>query len=149
MSISGVSSPMFDRLPNIHDMKKEIRMADYNPVGWFEIYVSDMARARRFYEQVIGRPLQKLPAPGMEMWAFPWTERIPGAAGALVKMDGVPSGGNSTLVYFSCVDCAVEEARVVPAGGRVFKSKTPIGEWGFIALVFDTEGNMIGLHSRK
>ena len=64
-------------------------------------------------------------------------------------MDGFPSGGNSTLVYFNCEDCAVEAARVAGAGGRVQRDKMSIGEYGFIALCFDTEGNMFGLHSMK
>lgn len=83
----------------------------------------------------------------MEMWAFPMLMDAPGASGSLVKMEGVPSGGNSTIVYFSCADCAVEAARVAPAGGRVQQDKMAIGEYGFIALAIDTEGNMFGLHS--
>lgn len=71
-----------------------------------------------------------------------------GAAGALVKMEDCPSGGG-TLVYFSCADCATEASRVVASGGRVMKPKLSIGEWGFIALIFDTEGNVIGLHSMQ
>ena len=62
-------------------------------------------------------------------------------------MQGFPSGGNSTLVYFSCDDCAVEAARVVEAGGRIQREKMSIGEYGYIALAFDSEGNMFGLHS--
>jgi predicted enzyme related to lactoylglutathione lyase len=72
-----------------------------------------------------------------------------GASGALVKMAGFPSGGNSTLVYFVCEDCAVEEGRVEAAGGTVERSKMSIGEYGFISLAIDTEGNMIGLHSQQ
>ena len=72
-----------------------------------------------------------------------------GATGALVKMEVFDSGGNSTLVYFSCTDCSVEEARVVEFGGSIQRSKTPIGEHGFISLVIDTEGNMFGLHSMQ
>ena len=72
-----------------------------------------------------------------------------GAGGALVKMPGVPSGGNSTLVYFSCVDCATEGGRVVKSGGRIQREKWSIGPYGFIALAFDTEGNMFGLHSMQ
>jgi hypothetical protein len=53
------------------------------------------------------------------------------------------------MVYFSCADCAVEAARVVPSGGRLERDKMSIGEYGFIALAVDTEGNMIGLHSVK
>ncbi len=118
-----------------------------NPIVWFEIYVQDMERAKRFYETVLEVQLQKLESPGMEMWAFPMLMDAPGASGSLVKMEGVPSGGNSTLVYFTCADCAVEAARVAAAGGRVQREKMSIGEYGFIALAVDTEGNMFGLHS--
>jgi predicted enzyme related to lactoylglutathione lyase len=122
---------------------------DYNPVGWFEIYVQDMPRARKFYETVFAVKLDKLPTPDLEMWAFPMAMDRMGAAGALVHMTGFPSGGNSVLVYFSCVDCAVEASRVKQAGGRLEKEKMSIGEHGFIAIAVDTEGNMIGLHSRQ
>ena len=120
-----------------------------NPVGWFEIYVEDMERAKRFYETVFQTKLERLNSPGMEMWAFAMSVGSTGAPGALVKMPGFPSGGNSILVYFSCADCATEAGRVVKAGGRIQKEKFSIGEYGFIALAFDTEGNMFGLHSTK
>ncbi|MBK9441656.1 MAG: VOC family protein [Comamonadaceae bacterium] len=120
-----------------------------NPVGWFEIYVQDMPRAKAFYEAVLAGELQNLESPGIEMWAFPMHDTEAGSSGALVKMDGCPSGGNSTLVYFSCADCAVEASRVASNGGQVFKEKFSIGPYGFIALVSDTEGNMIGLHSMQ
>ena len=120
-----------------------------NPVGWFEIYVQDMERAKKFYQTVFQLKLEKLDSPGLEMWSFPMAMDKWGASGALVKMAGVPSGGNSTLVYFSCADCAAEAQRAAGAGGRVMKDKFSIGQYGFIALVYDTEGNMIGLHSLK
>ena len=123
-----------------------------NPVGWFEIYVQDMERAQKFYESVLNVKLEKLSPPGasdIEMRAFPMGMDRPGASGALSKMSGFPSGGNSTLVYFSCVDCAVEASRVASSGGRIQSEKTSIGEYGFFALAFDTEGNMFGLHSMK
>ncbi|MGA7179501.1 MAG: VOC family protein [Thiobacillaceae bacterium] len=118
-----------------------------NPVGWFEIYVQDLDRARKFYESVFQLKLEKLNSPGLEIWAFPMELNRWGAGGALVKMEGVPSGGNSVLVYFSCEDCAMEEGRAANSGGRIQRSKMSIGEYGFISLVFDTEGNMFGLHS--
>jgi predicted enzyme related to lactoylglutathione lyase len=118
-----------------------------NPVGWFEIYVDDMARARAFYESVLQVSLQPLEGGGPDMLTFPSGMESYGAGGALVRMEGMKAGGNSTLVYFSCKDCAVEEARVAAAGGRVHKSKWSIGPYGHIALVMDTEGNMLGLHS--
>lgn len=122
-----------------------------NPVVWFEIYVQDMARAKQFYEAVFGLPLTQLesPIPGMELWSFPMQQDVAGATGALVRMEGKDSGGNSTLIYFSCADCGVEAAKAAANGGQIFKDKFPIGQYGFIALVFDTEGNMIGLHSMQ
>jgi predicted enzyme related to lactoylglutathione lyase len=121
----------------------------HNPVAWFEIYVQDMERARKFYESVFQVKLAKLNSPELEMWSFPMEMNRSGAAGALARMKGVPSGGNSTLVYFSCADCAVEAKRAAAVGGRIMREKTPIGPYGFIALVYDTEGNLIGLHSMK
>jgi predicted enzyme related to lactoylglutathione lyase len=118
-----------------------------NPVIWFELYVQDLERAKKFYESVFQVTLDKIDSPNLEMWSFPMEMNQVGAGGALVKMEGVASGGNSTIVYFSCADCAVEEGRVAKNGGRVEKSKMSIGEYGFISLVYDTEGNMIGLHS--
>ncbi|MEO5813466.1 MAG: VOC family protein [Rhodanobacter sp.] len=121
-----------------------------NPVGWFEIYVQDMARAQAFYESVLDTKLDALGDPNdstVEMRAFPMDMESQGAAGALTKMHGFPSGGNSTLVYFTCADCAEEAGRVLAAGGRLQREKFAIGEYGFIALAFDTEGNLFGLHS--
>lgn len=122
-----------------------------NPVAWFEIYVQDMTRARAFYGTVFQVAHRQLSAPldELEMWAFPSDMERYGCSGALVKMAGVPSGGGGTLVYFHCENCAVEEARVASAGGQVHRAKMSIGEFGFISLLVDTEGNMIGLHSMK
>ena len=120
-----------------------------NPVGWFEIYVKDMARARAFYETVLGATLENLPTPGAgpeEMWVWPMQQGGTGAAGALVAMEGGPSG-NGTMVYFTCDDCATEAGRVAGAGGTVMKEKFSIGPYGFIAIATDTEGNAFGLHS--
>jgi predicted enzyme related to lactoylglutathione lyase len=120
-----------------------------NPVGWFEIYVQDIDRAKTFYEAILRVKLDDMSAPDMAYWAFPMDMNRPGASGALCKMNGFPSGGNSTLVYFSCADCATEAGRVAEAGGRVQREKMAIGEHGFIALAFDTEGNLFGLHSMQ
>lgn len=124
---------------------------EFNPVAWFEIYVQDMDRATKFYETVLDVKLERLnsPAPDIEMMAFPMGMERAGASGALAKMDGVPSGGNSTLVYFTCKDCATEASRVESAGGRIQTQKTSIGEYGFFALAVDTEDNRFGLHSME
>ena len=83
------------------------------------------------------------------MGSFPVHVDHMGCTGALVHMPGFESGGNSTLVYFTCKDCASEEQRVVTAGGKIQRSKMAIGEYGFISLAVDTEGNMFGLHSSQ
>lgn len=124
-----------------------------NPVGWFEIYVTDMSRAKAFYEGVFAINLEPLTNPtaedaSLEMWQFPGAGPDGyGCPGALCKMDGCTPGGSGTLIYFSCADCAVEAGRVTAHGGVVYKEKFPIGRYGFIAIVADTEGNTIGLHS--
>lgn len=120
-----------------------------NPVVWFEVYVEDMQRAKKFYENVLQVELSRLESPdaAMEMFAFPMNMNGDGASGALAKMKGCSPGATGTLVYFGCKDCGTEASRVELAGGKLLQGKTPIGPYGFIALALDTEGNRIGLHS--
>lgn len=121
-----------------------------NPIAWFEIYVQDMARAKAFYETVLQTTFTPMTDPtdtGLEMLGFPSSPAEYGAPGALVKMAGVPSGFGGTLVYFKSEECGEVANRAAQNGGSIFKHKMPIGEYGYIALVYDTEGNMIGLHS--
>ncbi len=123
-----------------------------NPVGWFEIYVQDIERAKRFYEAVFEVKLEQLNSPPeikIELWAFPMVKNGKGITGALVKKEGVLSGENSVLIYFMCEDCAFAAARVAASGGKIVQEKKSIGQYGFISLVVDTEGNMIGLHSMQ
>jgi hypothetical protein len=120
-----------------------------NPCNWFEIYVDDMSRAKAFYGKLLGVELTKLDNPEIEMLAFPSDQKSYGTSGALVRMPGFKTGANSVLVYFSCEDCAVEAAKVPALGGSIQKEKTSVGQYGYIALAVDTEGNMFGLHSMK
>ena len=120
-----------------------------NPVGWFEIYVQDLERAKRFYQETFQVTLTRLENPDLEIWAFPLHPDSPGCPGAIVKMAGKDSGVGGTIVYFSCADCSVEAGRAVENGGRIQRSKFSIGKYGFIALILDPEGNMIGLHSMR
>lgn len=134
-----------------------------NPVVWFEIYVENMARAKAFYEATLDVKLEIMQPPtdelckeaNMEMWRFPKPKdnetamTTPGANGMLVKMEGYKPGVGGTLAYFGCEDCGVTAARAANNGGRICNEKMSIGEYGFIALVHDTEGNMIGLHSMQ
>ncbi len=120
-----------------------------NPIGWFEIYVDDMARAKKFYQAVFATQLEKLDSGDLDIWAFPGDINSYGAPGALVCMPGFSPGRNSVIIYFSCQDCAEQAARVKANGGKIEKEKFSIGPYGFIALAYDTEGNMIGLHSMQ
>lgn len=121
-------------------------MTKSNPIVWCEIHVEDMNRAKSFYESVFQVKLENLESPGMEMWTFPMTMDKVGASGALVKMEGVKSGGSGTIPYFYCDEVAVESERVVAAGGQIKQAKMSIGQYGAMALIVDTEGNTIGLH---
>lgn len=125
-----------------------------NPVNWFEIYVQDINRAQQFYQTVLSVEMIKLDVPSdgdevFQMVSFPYVENGQNATGALVQVPGVPSGGNSTMVYFTCVDCETEQNRVLSAGGQILKEKFPIGMYGFCSICMDTEGNAFGLHSMK
>jgi predicted enzyme related to lactoylglutathione lyase len=124
-----------------------------NISGWFEIYVDDIARAKSFYETVFKITLTDMASPvgweEMQMLVFPMDPSAPGATGALIKMEGFGPAVGGTIVYFTCEDCAVEQDRAEAAGGIVIKPKESIGENGFISLIKDTEGNIIGLHSMK
>ena len=121
-------------------------------VGWFDIYVEDMDRAQRFYETVLETELSPMDDPNDDsvvMRAFADDYVSHGAGGALVKLEYATPGPGGSLVYFSCDDCEVEQGRVEAAGGSIARSKFQIGEHGFVSLVTDTEGNMIGLHSTR
>ncbi|WP_058910198.1 VOC family protein [Entomohabitans teleogrylli] len=119
----------------------------YNAAVWFEIYVDDIERATRFYEAILGVELVRLPESQGIYMMFPYQQGKEGAGGALVKCDyGVP-GATGTRVHLSCADCAVPVSRTEENGGRVISPKISIGENGFAAVIEDTEGNIVGLHS--
>ena len=123
-----------------------------NAVGWFEIYVDDIDRATVFYEGVFNQSLtrQAMGQNGPEMAIFPGGPDGTGASGALVQMPQMrkPST-DGVLVYFSCDDCAVERSRAETFGGQVWGEKFSIGDRGYIAIIVDSEGNQIGLHSNQ
>ena len=121
----------------------------WNPVGWFEIYVTDMDRAKAFYGDVVQRDFTPAPMSGgdMEMWFFAAERGAEGAAGGLIRHPMRSPNAEGTLVYFSVYDCAAVTDRAVAHGSDVVVGKQSIGEMGFIAINTDSEGNSIGLHS--
>ena len=124
-------------------------MNSVNPVGWFDIYVADLERAKAFYEAVFNTQLVDLPNEWGKQSFFPFNHESVNISGALVEKENKLTDGNNTIVYFASDDCVTEESRVEKAGGKIIKPKTAIGEFGFISLLTDTEGNTIGLHSQK
>jgi hypothetical protein len=122
--------------------------AQKNPVGWFEIPVKDMARAKAFYEHVFALKLEEHQMGPQSMAWFPMQEGVTGSAGSLVKGEGYQPSLEGVLVYFTTPDIDATLSRAKEKGGQVITEKTSIGEHGFYALVQDTEGNLIGLHSR-
>ena len=124
-------------------------MAQMNAVGWFDIYVEDMNRAEGFYRAVLGAEMEDMsdPTGGTEMKSFVGNMEVYGAAGALVKAPYAKPGPGGTQIYFSVEDCAAQQARVEDAGGKVIRPKFSIGQFGYVALAQDTEGNMIGFNS--
>lgn len=126
-------------------------MTKPNAIGWFDIYVSEMKRAKTFYETVLKQKLEKMPDPTgeTEMMSFAGDMKAYGAAGALVKSKYSKPGVGGTMVYFNVEDAAVEESRVLKAGGKILRPKFSIGEFGFVSLCEDTEGNHIGFNSMK
>jgi uncharacterized protein len=119
-------------------------------INWFEIPVTQFARAKGFYEKVLGTPIQTLEMGPTTMGMLSSDQEA--VSGALVHSPdgdaGVPSQ-SGTLVYLNGGnDLAPMLARVVPAGGKVLVPKTEIGNgFGFFAHFVDTEGNKVGLHS--
>jgi len=123
----------------------------HNVVGWFEIPVLDMDRAVRFYEQVFGIDLERHSLGPLEMAWFPWVEGGMGSSGSLVKSEFHRPCEGGLRIYFTAFsgDGAVEAGRAEAAGGKVLIPRTLIsGDIGYMAVIKDTEGNNICLHSR-
>lgn len=126
-------------------------MTKMNAVAWFDIYVSDLDRAVAFYETVLGQKLEEIvdPTGQSQMMSFATDMNSYGASGALTKSEHASPGVGGTVVYFASKNCADEEGRVAEAGGKVVRPKFSIGEFGWVTLCQDTEGNMFGLNSLK
>ncbi|HMP83203.1 MAG TPA: VOC family protein [Verrucomicrobiota bacterium] len=125
-------------------MSKAIKQ---NAVNWFELYVSDFERAKKFYEATLQTTLAESKMEGCRMGIFPFNEKD-GIGGAITKMDCMSPGGSGTMVYLNVEgDLDGVLKRTPTNGGEVIKSRLGIGEHGFIGVIKDTEGNMVGLHS--
>jgi len=119
-------------------------------ISWFEIPATDLARAQAFYETIFGIKMTALDLPNIRMRMFPIEDRM-GVGGALVDSGGFhkPSGTDGPLIYLNAnPDVQTVLDKVEAAGGKILLGKTEISpEYGYMAVLFDTEGNRIALHS--
>jgi len=124
-----------------------------NMVGWFEIPVSDMERSVKFYEKLLHIKLDRNQLEPMDMAWFPYDPEGYGSGGSLVYYpESYKPSADGVLIYLTAHsgDLANELSRVKEAGGKVLQGKTQISEeHGYMALILDTEGNRIALHSRE
>ena len=119
-------------------------------VGWFEIPVSNMERAKTFYESVFNLKIQVVDFGGLIMGWFPDRGEVVGAQGTLIKQDTYIPSKEGTLVYFISDDVQIELDRIIAAGGEIYQPKTQISpEHGYMGAFIDTEGNRVALHSRN
>lgn len=116
-------------------------------VTWFEIPTTDIDRAARFYEDILGVGLRSLPS-GEPGRYFPAQES--GVAGCLVQRPHQKPLADGTLVYLNAdgrLNTALERAQA--AGSQVLVPRTQVpGIGAFYAVITDSEGNHVGLHSR-
>ncbi len=122
--------------------------ANVNAINWFEISVTDINRASKFYETIFEVKLEHVDMMGMLMAMFPNQDGNGKVSGALVKSDDhKPSTEGAVLYLNGDPDLDIVLAKVEAAGGKVVLPKTSIGPNGFMAFFIDTEGNKVGLHS--
>lgn len=114
-------------------------------INWFEIPVTDMARAIAFYEPVMGVSLRREKMASADLAVFPYSD--PATGGALAKFDGIAPSLQGAIVYLHTDDLPAALDRVATAGGQCVFGPVDLGkEIGNIALFTDSEGNRVGLH---
>mgnify|MGYP000852555248 FL=1 len=120
-------------------------------ISWFEIAATDLDRATTFYETIFSVKLIPMDMENIRMRMFPVDDPMTGIGGALVDSGGFhkPSATDGPLIYLNgSPDVNNVLSKVEAAGGSIMVPKTEISpEYGFMAVIIDTEGNRIGLHS--
>lgn len=122
-----------------------------NAISWFEIGTTDLDRATKFYETIFGITLTPMDLPNIKMRMFPLDDMMKQVGGALVDSGGFhkPSATDGPLIYLNGnpdVQHVLDKVEV--AGGKIMVPKTEISpEYGSMAVILDTEGNRIALHS--
>ncbi len=123
-----------------------------NPIGWVEIPATDLDRAEKFYTDYFGYEMSRQEDKmGFSMSWFPMDEGY-GAAGMIIKGEGYVPSHQGSLVYFTAPHGGTVEdglKKAEESGIKIIVGKTDIGEHGFFAIIEDSEGNKIAIHSMK
>jgi predicted enzyme related to lactoylglutathione lyase len=120
-----------------------------NILNWFEISVADMARAKKFYEEIFSIKMEETEMMGMKMAFFPMESMNGKVSGGLVQGPYHKPSADGAKIYFNAnPDMDAIIAKIEKAGGKVTMPKTNIGDdIGYMANFIDTEGNGVALHS--
>lgn len=117
-----------------------------NPVIYFEIPVTDLARAEKFYTAVFGFSFDKEVMDGYDMAFFPFNDTISGITGALAKGDVYRPSKEGVILYFRTPDMEASLQKVLEQGGNILYPATVNEKYGFIVAEFeDSEGNRVAL----
>lgn len=122
-----------------------------NSLNWFEISVTDIQRATKFYETIFGIEMHQMEMMGMKMAGFPSEPGNGKASGCLCQSDmHKPSADGAKIYLNGNPDLAIPLSKVETAGGRIIMPKTKISDdIGYMAFMIDTEGNVVAMHSQK
>lgn len=122
-----------------------------NVITWFDLPTADFDRAVKFYSDILGTPINVGDHMGQKLGFFPMEEKEGVVGGALIPSGmGLKPSSEGTRVYLNCEGKLDEMlSRVEGAGGKIIKPKFHIGEPGWIAIIQDSEGNTVVLHSSK
>ncbi|MBK7442380.1 MAG: VOC family protein [Bacteroidetes bacterium] len=125
--------------------------ANENALNWFEISVTDISRAKKFYESIFGIQMHQEEMMGMQMAYFPYEDMNGKVAGALVQSENhIPSMDGAKIYLNGNPDLDNALSKVEAAGGQIIMPKTFIADnVGYMAFFIDSEGNNVALHSNK
>jgi predicted enzyme related to lactoylglutathione lyase len=118
-------------------------------VVWFDIPVRDLDRALRFYSAVLGAELKKQQAgPGVSIAMLPQADGF--VSGCLLQNADAKPSESGPLLYLNTQGRLDEAIKAVEQhNGRVLSAKHSIAPFGFRAIVLDSEGNRLALHSNE
>ncbi len=124
---------------------------DTNSINWFEIPVTDLQRAKHFYQLAFSIHMEEMEMNGVTMAAFPFAPESATVSGALVKNEQHRPGQDGVLVYLNA-EPSIQQVldKAGAEGAEIILPKTMISpETGYMAIITDTEGNRIGLHATE